>query len=76
VKEKLFERVLPAFPDHALAHLVEAAQVCDGLVKGLKHPGWPLDAWEGLKRLALLVMQHTAATGAGRGLRPPLALGA
>jgi len=75
VKEKLFERVLPAVSDHALAHLVEAAQVCDGLVKGLKHPGWPLDAWEGLKRLTLLVLQHTAST---RGAAPgrPLALSA
>jgi DNA polymerase-3 subunit delta len=73
VKEKLFERVLPAFSDHALAHLVESAQVCDGLVKGLKHPGWPLDAWEGLKRLSLLVMQHTASTSGTRG-SPRLAL--
>jgi DNA polymerase-3 subunit delta len=75
VKEKLFERVLPAFPDHALAHLVEAAQVCDGLVKGLKHPAWPLDPWEGLKRLALLVLQHTASTSGTRG-SPRLALSA
>jgi DNA polymerase-3 subunit delta len=73
VKEKLFERVLPGIPDHALAHLVEAAQVCDGLVKGLKHPGWPLDAWEGLQRLTLLVLQHTARDAAPRG-RLPLAL--
>jgi DNA polymerase-3 subunit delta len=73
VKEKLFERVLPAFSSHALAHLVEAAQVCDGLVKGLRHPGWPLDAWEGLKRLALLVLQHTASPGGSRGA-PRLAL--
>jgi DNA polymerase-3 subunit delta len=63
VKEKLFERALPAFSDHALAHLVEAAQVCDGLVKGLKHPGWPVDPWEGLKRLVLLLLQHTGAQG-------------
>jgi len=62
VKEKLFERVLPGFSDHALAHLVEAAQVCDGLVKGLKHPGWPLDPWEGLKRLLLLLLQHTSSS--------------
>ncbi len=75
VKEKLFERVLPAFSDHALAHLVEAAQVCDGLVKGLKHPGWPLEPWEGLKRLTLLVLQHTASTGGVRSARP-LALSA
>ena len=75
VKEKLFERVLPAFSDHALAHLVEAAQVCDGLVKGLKHPGWPLDPWDGLKRLVLLMLQHTAGSGAARG-RLRLALSA
>ncbi len=62
MKEKLFERVLPGFSDHALAHLVEAAQVCDGLVKGLKHPGWPLDPWEGLKRLMLLLLQHTSSS--------------
>ena len=68
VKEKLFERVVPLFSDHTLAHLVEAAQVCDGLVKGLKHPAWPLDPWEGLKRLALMVMQHTAPGGGAPGL--------
>ncbi|MED5621524.1 DNA polymerase III subunit delta [Ideonella sp. BN130291] len=67
VKEKLFERALPAFSDHALAHLVEAAQICDGLVKGLKHPGWPLEPWEGLKRLVLLLLQHTASAGSPRG---------
>jgi len=73
VKEKLFERVLPSFSDHTLAHLVEAAQVCDGLVKGLKHPGWPLDPWEGLKRLLLLLLQHTS-TSPGIKRRLPLAL--
>jgi DNA polymerase III subunit delta len=67
VKEKLFERALPGFSDHALAHLVEAAQICDGLVKGLKHPGWPLDPWEGLKRLVLLLLQHTASPSGTRG---------
>lgn len=72
VKEKLFERVLPALPDHALAHLVEAAQVCDGLVKGLRHPDWPTEAWEGLKRLALMVLEQTTAAAAPR--RPPLKL--
>ena len=60
-RERLFERALPLLSEHALADLVEAAQVCDGLVKGLKHPAWPLDPWEGLQRLVLLVVQHTAA---------------
>jgi DNA polymerase-3 subunit delta len=57
VKEKLYERALPQLADHQLAHLVEAAQVCDGIVKGLKHPGWPYDAWDALRRLVLMLMQ-------------------
>jgi DNA polymerase III subunit delta len=67
-KERLFERVVPLLTDHTVAHLVEAAQVCDGLVKGLKHPEWPNDPWDGLKRLVLMLVQHTsAAPVAGRG---------
>jgi DNA polymerase III subunit delta len=67
-KERLFERVVPLLTDHTVAHLIEAAQVCDGLVKGLKHPEWPNDPWDGLKRLVLMLVQHTsAAPVAGRG---------
>jgi DNA polymerase-3 subunit delta len=68
-KERLFERLVPVLSDHTLAHWVEAASVCDGLIKGLKHPHWPLDAWDGLKRLALMVTQHTAAPKAAQPLR-------
>ena len=67
VKERLFERAVPLFTDNALAQLLHAAQVCDGLVKGLKHPDWPLEPWEGLKRLVLMTVQCTAASGAARG---------
>jgi DNA polymerase III subunit delta len=66
-KERLFERVVPMLTEHAVAHLVEAAQVCDGLVKGLKHPDWPLDPWEGLRRLVLMLVEQTAAPSGGRG---------
>ncbi len=59
LKEKLFERVLPLLAGHQLAHLLEAASICDGIVKGLKHPAWPLDAWDALRRLLLMAMQHT-----------------
>jgi DNA polymerase III subunit delta len=55
-KERLFERVLPLLADHQLAHLVVAASVCDGVIKGLKHPDWPLDPWSALKRLVLLML--------------------
>ncbi|MDE2093974.1 MAG: DNA polymerase III subunit delta, partial [Burkholderiales bacterium] len=60
-KERLFERVVPLLGDATVAHLIEAAQVCDGLVKGLKHPDWPSDPWHGLKRLVLMLVQHTSA---------------
>lgn len=62
LKEKLFERVVPLLSEHAAAHMLDATQVCDGLVKGLRHPGWPLDPWDGLRKLVLLMLQHTTAT--------------
>ena len=68
-KERLFERAVPLLTDNAVAQLVDAAQVCDGLVKGLKHPDWPLEPWEGLKRLVLMLVQETAAAGKARGPR-------
>ena len=68
-KERLFERLVPLLADHTLAHWVESASICDGLVKGLKHPHWPLDAWDGLTRLALMVTQHTAAPKPSQPLR-------
>jgi DNA polymerase-3 subunit delta len=66
-KERLFERVVPLLSEHTLAHLVEAAQVCDGLVKGLRHPDWPNDPWDGLKRLVLMVCERV---GSGPARRP------
>jgi DNA polymerase-3 subunit delta len=78
VKQRLYERVLPLLSDAQLAHLVEAASICDGIVKGLKHPQWPLEPWEALTRLALLLVQAVALPPAPRGriqtLRPPARL--
>ena len=62
-KERVFERALALLSDAALVRLLEAAQVCDGLVKGLKHPDWPLDPWQGLKRLVLMLVEETARVG-------------
>ncbi len=69
-KERLFERALPLFTEPALTELLQAAQVCDGLVKGLKHPQWPLEPWEALKRLALLMLESTTTAGATERGRP------
>jgi DNA polymerase-3 subunit delta len=70
-KERVFERVLPQLGEATLACLVDAASVCDGIVKGLRHPGWPLDAWDALRRLVLLTVQALRPAGA-----PALALDA
>ena len=66
--------MLPALADHQLAHLVQAASICDGVIKGLKHPEWPLDAWSALKRLVLLVLQSVATAPASAGRAAPARL--
>jgi DNA polymerase-3 subunit delta len=53
LKEKLFERVLPRLSATALDNLLHGAHVVDGIVKGLKAPGWPTDGWQALHKLAL-----------------------
>lgn len=54
-KERLFERVLPRLSEPALAQLLQAAHVVDGIVKGLKQPDWPADNWQALQRLAMML---------------------
>jgi DNA polymerase-3 subunit delta len=44
---------LPRAKATALAKLVANASTVDGIVKGLRHPQWPADAWEALRRLAM-----------------------
>jgi DNA polymerase-3 subunit delta len=51
-RERLFERALPRLGQPQLANLLQAAHQVDGIVKGLKHPGWPQDPWQALHRLA------------------------
>lgn len=52
LRERLFERVVPSLGDMTLANLLHAAQQVDGIVKGLKSPGWPVEPWQALHRLA------------------------
>ncbi|HSI58352.1 MAG TPA: DNA polymerase III subunit delta [Ideonella sp.] len=72
-KERLFERVLPGLDGAALAPLLQAASLCDGLVKGLRQPDWPADPWDGLRRLMLMTIDALAAAagGARRGAKAP-----
>ncbi|MFG6467948.1 DNA polymerase III subunit delta [Roseateles sp. BYS87W] len=60
-KERLIERIAPRLDAAQAGALVQAAQVCDGLVKGLRHPDWPSDPWAALRRLALMLAE--AASG-------------
>jgi DNA polymerase-3 subunit delta len=80
VRERLFERAVPLLTDNGLAALLDAAQICDGLVKGLRHPDWPLDAWESLRRLVLMLIEQLSsnapANGRARVVTTRLALGA
>ena len=66
VKEKLFERVLPLLAGHQIAHLLDAASIVDGIVKGLKHPDWPHEPWPALKRWVLSMLQVSASQGRKR----------
>ena len=59
-KEKLFERVLPRLEATELAALVDAAHVCDGIVKGLRDPRWPDDPWAALQQLVLMTLAAVA----------------
>jgi DNA polymerase-3 subunit delta len=52
-RERLFERILPRTKAPVLARLVASASTVDGIVKGLRHPQWPENPWEALRRLAL-----------------------
>jgi DNA polymerase-3 subunit delta len=60
-KERLFERVLPRLSDKALAQMLHAAHLVDGIVKGLKQADWPTDNWQALHRLAMLLCRHCMA---------------
>jgi DNA polymerase-3 subunit delta len=66
VKERLFERVLPRLSATTLDNLLHSAHLVDGIVKGLKAPGWPNDGWQALHRLAMALCKECAVQqGAG-----------
>lgn len=60
-REKRFERVLPRLSLPRLAQWVQQAHTVDGIVKGLRDPRWPGDAWQALHRLAMNVCRACAA---------------
>jgi DNA polymerase-3 subunit delta len=82
-KERAFEPLLAGLDDAALTAALEAASTCDGVIKGLRRPDWPEDAWDALRRLVLVVLdlvRQARSAGGGRraaaALPAPLALAA
>jgi DNA polymerase-3 subunit delta len=69
LREKLFERAMPLLSAETLDELLGAASICDGLVKGLAHEGWPAEPWDGLRRLVLMLLQPLARPAEGSGRR-------
>ena len=55
LKEKLMERVLPVLNNAVLGKWLDDAHTVDGIVKGLKAPGWPVDPWGALQQMAMRV---------------------
>jgi DNA polymerase III subunit delta len=62
LKERLFERALPRLTATTLDNLLHSAHLVDGIVKGLKAPGWPTDGWQALQRLAFDLCRECSAT--------------
>ncbi len=60
-RERLFERVLPQLTPALLSELLLQAHQVDGIVKGLKVPGWPVNAWQALHQLAMGLCRACAA---------------
>jgi DNA polymerase-3 subunit delta len=60
-RERLLERLLPRLRTPATVRLLAAASIVDGVVKGLRHPQWPNDPWDALRRLAQMLTETAKA---------------
>jgi DNA polymerase III subunit delta len=60
IKQRLYERILPRLTALESANLLHAAHITDGIVKGLKSPGWPMQPWAALHQLAAMVCKVAA----------------
>jgi DNA polymerase-3 subunit delta len=70
-RQRLMERATPLLSDRALARLIRAASLCDGITKGLPHAGWPSEPWDALRRLVLMTLHFTSGTAPARGRSSP-----
>jgi DNA polymerase III subunit delta len=56
-REKLMQRVLPLAGERAVARLLDAASLVDGVAKGLKHADWPHEPWDAVERWVLMMLE-------------------
>lgn len=61
-KEKWFEVAVPRLDRAEVDALVADAATVDGIVKGLRRPGWPQEPWLALERLVLKMLQAVQAS--------------
>jgi DNA polymerase-3 subunit delta len=59
-RERHFERILPRIKPAAVSRLLASAAAVDGVIKGLRHPQWPADPWEAIRRLAVQLSRAVA----------------
>lgn len=64
-RQRAIERAVPRMRAAALARLVAAASVCDGVVKGLRRPDWPADAWDALRHLVAMTLRARTPVRSG-----------
>lgn len=71
-RQRVLERAAPLLAAPRIQRLLQDAAVCDGICKGLPHPGWPLDPWEALRRwvLAMIDAVTPPASSARSGVHP------
>ena len=53
-KERLFERVLPVLRPAQLDVLLQSVQRLEGICKGLRFEGWPIEPWAAMRHWLLL----------------------
>lgn len=73
-RERLFEQVLPRVSSRHCLRLLRFSQICDGLVKGLRFPGWPDDAVAALHKLVLEIMDVVGVIGSAQQGKSMIAL--
>lgn len=59
-KQRLYERAVQKLSATYLRHMLAAAHIVDGVIKGIPHPDWPQDSWQSLRRLGLTLAQKLA----------------